>query len=78
MLISVGVTTQKENTAIVGHLTLAYSASFQQLTHEGFVCFTFLLFVIFFGVLRENNYFQFFNIISSGKKFLVLIFADTL
>lgn len=47
MLISVGVTTQKENTAIVGHLTWAYSASFLQLTREGFVCFTFLLLVIF-------------------------------
>lgn len=51
MLISVGVTTQKKNTAIAGHLTWAYSASFQQLTHEGFVCFT------FFAFLTSLNFF---------------------
>lgn len=33
--------------AIAGHLTRAYSASFQQLTHEGFVCFTFFAFFTF-------------------------------
>lgn len=51
MLILVGVTTQKKNTAIAGHLTWAYSASFQQLTHEGFVCFT------FFAFLTSLNFF---------------------
>lgn len=47
-------------------------------THSWRIClfYFFCFFLLFFGVLRENNYFQIFNIISSGKKFLVLIFVE--
>lgn len=48
-----GSNNTKKKKAIAGHLTRAYSASFQQLTHEGFVCLDLFCFFYFFKFFWE-------------------------